>query len=349
MSASNNTCPGGYWRRSSNPSSDCAPAGEGFFSPDDNDSRYPCPPGSFAADVTTAICTDCPPGSFSAEAQAVTCQYCPSASYAEEAASQECVRCNDLYYAGLASDYAILLSGQQTGLLQGDLFCIEPLVGPIYSKTPTASPSLPNTPIPSSKAPTPTMAPTGVKPDPSVTKRPTDSPTMIPAIAGLPTTLPTNVVTKSLAPSVFSAIQGADTGGQADDNTWHLQYESNFWLPILLSLTLTIAVIVKIWWSSQEAREKEEQVQEAARNEPESPRQRAPSEDSASTVFMEETPAEEICRASSSRRRAGPYLPNGAASGIWSLSTTTGRPYDEDSISSEDSGESGIFSGVLSV
>jgi hypothetical protein len=150
-----------------------------------------------------------------------------------------------------------------------------------------------------------------------------------------------------MAPSVFSAIQGTDTGGQVDENTWHLRYSSNFWLPIILSLTLTIAVVVKIWWSSQEAREKEEQVQEVARNEPEAPRPRAPSEDSALSVFVEEAP-EESSRASSHMRRAGPYFPSGTVSGIWSLSTTLGHPDDEYSSSSEESGVSGIFSGISS-
>ena len=109
------TCPGGYWRAVT-PESTCEPVGPGFFSPDNDSKRYPCLPGSFSSKLDATKCTLCSPGTYLSEPQSATeCVACPRSKYSIDAGSRTCVPCNDLYYQGLASDYAIFLSAQQTG------------------------------------------------------------------------------------------------------------------------------------------------------------------------------------------------------------------------------------------
>ena len=75
----------------------CQSVGLGYYSPQEDGQRYPCPVGTFS-DVTQAdVCQECLP----------------------------------LYYNGLGSDYAVTLTPDTNGAPMEGLFCLQPLVAPV--------------------------------------------------------------------------------------------------------------------------------------------------------------------------------------------------------------------------
>lgn len=271
------TCQGGYYNRGNG----CHPVGPGFYSPDNDAARYPCTPGTIAASGTAIQCTVCPAGTFAAQARATACIACARGSYALNPAAAACVACNDLYYTGLASDYAIYLSGAQTGQAAGDLYCLEPLEGPVFAQ-PTQSPSTTETPTARpTVSPHFTQAPSRLDSDDAPPTVVTQAPTAgtVPSLTMAPTSVPsssfndatwtpTTLVSSSsllsstaspTAPLHADALQDVlfnnnDLGLSNDpDDSLVTTTVSNLWLPIFLALVVATALGLVVLWASFEA------------------------------------------------------------------------------------------------
>ena len=273
------TCQGGYYNRGNG----CLPVGPGFYSPDNDATRYPCTPGTIAATGTATQCTACPAGTFAAQARATACIACARGSYALNPATAACVACNDLYYTGLASDYAIYLSGAQTGQAAGDLYCLEPLEGPVFAQ-PTQSPSTSTattteTPMARPTVSPSTQAPCGLDSDdapPTVgTQAPTAgtvlsltvAPTSVPSSSfndatWTPTTLVSSLVSSTAAPTTplhTDALQDVPFNNNNNLGASNHRNDSlvtttvsNIWLPIFLALVVATALGLVVLWASFE-------------------------------------------------------------------------------------------------
>jgi len=340
-------CQGGYWssNHEDTPRGDdvfaCKPVGQGYYSPNNDSSRYACPLGTFSNIDTATKCMECAPGTYSDQPRATECSLCSPKTYAIETRSEKCQPCSDLYYKGLASDYAIFLSAQQTGQPTDDLYCIEPLNGPIYPE-PTLSPTMIST-TSTDETDAPTRAPTV-----SPTKTTTTAATEMPSIANgqpVPTFAPTTLLTSTTTlmawePTVSPSLP-AGPGPLQDvpvppagtlEQAWNTNTVSNRWLPVVCGLGLAVAMGLAVVWSSPSRK--------SLTDEDSGDSSSSSSHDgSTSSVFADEVAS------------APAYIPDleslappsSTLSGVWSMSVGLCIPHDYDS---EESSES--FGDILS-
>lgn len=347
-------CPGGYYQPESDsitPTdiSQCAPVGQGYYSPDKDASRRPCPPGTFSESNAAASCTECSAGSYSSQPQATTCGLCSEGTYAIESGSQECLPCNDMYYNGLASDYAIFLSAKQTGQEKGDLYCLEPIDGPVYG-TPTPATVLPTslpTKLPEgSQTFTPTRLPTSyttLKPNTpgptTAATATTRAPSPAPSIATTVEYIAAPTLEHSLRPSAApqeDKIQEVYPSTGADEPNGAANRFPDFWVSALLALALALGVGLMVLWSSPSHRQETEKEDEEEPPEADA-RQRTTSQNSVISMFADETMGEEDGKQPyrNWRELDSATIPSGAFSGVWSLSVGLQYPHEESDSSDE--------------
>lgn len=364
-------CPGGYWSSTGDETtgqvSTCKPVGAGYRSPENDNLRHACPPGTFSDTDTATKCTACRPGRYTDHPRATECQPCPPKSYALHAGSETCESCNDLYYKGWASDYAIVLSAQQTGQPTEDLYCLEPLQGPVYPE-PTPSPTVVPRPrlteTPTTRAHT-TMHPTEVADTSSTTWKPTvvteypyDPSRVVPPVTE-PTTW-TTVEPTVLSPTVGGAapgvLQDVPPSSTGQPPSWNVpSVTTHPWLPIVGGVSIAVAMGLAIIWSftsssndsDWQEHDDDDDDNEEFSSAPHDDRECRSNEDNDSTctLFVDEVTSspngwfEEV---------AAPPQPSSTVSGIWSMSVGFGFPQDEDN-DSEESSSSTFSPEVLSL
>ena len=91
------SCAAGCWRSSETAFDNattklCQSVGEGFYSPDGSDERFPCADGTFSGKEQAETCETCPPGSISGRGMA-SCVECPSGFYQDKPGRSACLGC----------------------------------------------------------------------------------------------------------------------------------------------------------------------------------------------------------------------------------------------------------------
>ena len=142
-------CSGGFWTpAAADPHHQpCQPVGHGYYSPNNDNRRYPCPLGTYSNQLNAVTCEECPAGTFSntatavpsssssssltagllspplgatAPGGAVTCEPCASGTYTPLPSSVICLSCDPSHYDGFGSDY-----GYQD-VVNGTVYCVAP-------------------------------------------------------------------------------------------------------------------------------------------------------------------------------------------------------------------------------
>ena len=162
ISSSVLACTAGCWKSSLASSAACEPVGAGYYSPANDNRRYQCPAGSFAAsDGIVSSCRLCPPGSFADTLGSSQCHYCPVGSYNSQSGAVSCTACDSTYYHGIGSDAVALTttlsSSASSSNWTGLWYCLAPLHLPgVAASTPppTVTPGLGGQPTANRVAPT---------------------------------------------------------------------------------------------------------------------------------------------------------------------------------------------------
>jgi hypothetical protein len=171
-------CPQGCWHGSgitfSNGSRQCEPVGTGYFSPRNDDGRYPCAPGTFSNMETAEVCVSCPAGTHASVEGMDTCHVCPSSTYSAMPRSTSCSLCDPTHYSGDGAN--------SVQVWNGNIYCVLSTIAPeavTITASPTASPSKApsNAPTHSTTAPTdaPFAIPSTNTPSPTFTSGPGES------------------------------------------------------------------------------------------------------------------------------------------------------------------------------
>ena len=327
-------CPGGYWSSEINNEEStgevlaCVPVGEGFFSPDNDSFRYPCAPGTFSDLDSATVCQVCLPGSYADQPKSTVCKNCPRGFFSSTVGALQCQPCNDLYYDGLASDYAIVLTPQQTGQDEDDLYCLEPLEGAVYAQ-PTFSPTMVPTLAPSVGAEG-TLAPTAGLTE-TETPLPTSTLPESPVVTQAPTMAPSPFET--LSPSILGTqeplipgLPNAEVSG-FDEGAWKSQSLSNYWLPAALAVFLAIAMGLAVIWTYPTENDAPQDGQTVNDEDDPRPPESFPmpcnSRESVSNIFFDEEEEPHLSQskyATTWRDVEGGHPPSGSVSEVWSLS-----------------------------
>jgi len=266
-------CPAGRYFDAVGLNPGCVPVGPGFFSPAIDPLRYACRAGTMSDQDDAEECTPCPPGTHAPEMASQSCTYCDPGTFNHRHGSEDCSTCNDFYYKGYASDFAVLLLPDLNGSPTKDLYCLEPLTGPV---------NLPPTndddegedgfesPVATTSAPTPSPT-TVISSAPTVpvsTVAPTVAPTTRTVSTELPTLRPASTMT-SVAPTndAMSATTQAPMSGSSPTtapNAASTDTSSNYnngvakddsgndsgalWLVILLIIVVLVLAIGGLLW-----------------------------------------------------------------------------------------------------
>jgi len=347
-------CQGGYWSSYHETTLAgeedvlaCKPVGPGYYSPNNDSVRYACPPGTFSNTDTATECMECAPGTYSDAPRATECSLCPTKTYTTETKSEKCQPCNGLYYEGLASDYAIFLSAQQTGQATDDLYCIEPLNGPVYLE-PTPSPTMaPTTTTHETDTPirAPTVSPTKITTTTTATEMPPIAtgqavPTFAPTTFMTPTTTSVKTWEPTVSPSLpagLAPLQDVPVPATGTpEQVWNTNSVSNIWLPIACGIGLALAMGLAVLWSSSSTSPKSLTDEESGDCSSSS------HDGSTSSVFADEV-ASTPSYVSDVESLA---LPSSAVSGVWSTSVGLRFPHNDDE--SEESSDCESFGDILS-
>ena len=202
------SCSQGCWLISSESSSNdkCQPVGVGYFSPNNDNDRYPCEPGSFSNTETAASCRSCPAGSYAYKEGMTGCDLCPPSTYSAEPQSTYCLECEALFYDGDGSVNIQVFNGisycLSAAMLDGSSTTYTRPVTqyPVQESSTTEQPTDP----PSLQ--TITLSPTTT----AVTTDPTQEPSTM-----IPTTTYPSTVDETLSPTHDATTQVSNTNGNA--------------------------------------------------------------------------------------------------------------------------------------
>ena len=160
------SCPEGCWHddddanavemttfSDTSPPRECQPAGFGYYSPRNDDQRYPCGRGSFSNIQTAESCTSCPAGTYASSEAMNACEVCPASTYSGMPRSSGCSLCDPTYYSGVGAN--------SVQVWNGIAYCVL---------------STSSTDEPSPHHPPATLSPSSMDPTPLATSRPSFSP-----------------------------------------------------------------------------------------------------------------------------------------------------------------------------
>lgn len=124
-------CPSGCWNMEGIVAIDgtrlCWPTPPGYFSPPEQDERFPCEAGQHTDQIGNSHCLLCPPGAIAPTVASTHCQPCRAGSYNPEDGASQCLPCDSGIYDGQGSDFILTIAGVQ--------YCVEP----VRSQAPTSS------------------------------------------------------------------------------------------------------------------------------------------------------------------------------------------------------------------
>jgi hypothetical protein len=222
-------CPEGCWHESgiafSNGFNKCEEVGFGYYSPQNENLRYSCEPGTFSNLEKAVMCISCPMGTYSPMRGQSGCVACPTGTFSGMLGSITCDPCDPTFYQGVGANTKQVWGGISYCVLSSE-----------FIPLPTTENALPPSSVP-------TML---VSLYPSQLDTKSVTPSVAPMVSlSTPTDLINQTLTNNMTIEVFNPDQSARS--QCEDNQfkWHSKCSKcpskteSIVFPVLVVLGLT--------------------------------------------------------------------------------------------------------------